>query len=191
MADLSQWLPTLSDCPLPSPQLGGMELVAPFPDAFTPAPDLLASLTFFPILPDRQVWNRTWPDLGVTSAILDNSVVTPLAWAPSLPMALDRPRPPRGAPVEDAPISYHAEVAIGLTWLPRGGEIPPRPSALRDPSLPPWIAPPTLGGGAVVICAELGDDVGGAPALTTEALTATGFLRETLTTPSFLAEMIC
>src|SRR5712691_6932825 len=129
------------------------ETVAPFSPASIVVPDVLASLTFFPVLQLHRHYRTRVHTPEIISPFTD--AIRPLAW---LPLSLLRRRlPPRRARIDtiEPPPSLQTSIAERMGWIPAVADRLPhhRPSAAASVTVTPLsvIA-------AKVLCTELADD---------------------------------
>lgn len=167
----------------------------PVPERFTiVVPDLLASLTFDPVLGPNPRTRRRMQRPRHTATLLELiSAITPLVWAPGLPTGTRRTkreerRSHNQSSVEPAPQGVIA--AQRMTWMPA---LPTRTSRrpLRRTGTGNYFqldfSVLTIG----VTCTELVGEQLTAPHLLIEAVTSPDLLTETLTSPGFINEGFC
>ena len=185
------WLPTGGWHPAllpPVPHLPSLTVAATSVPATIPIPDVLHTTWFLP--PIARAFAPGPPlhqPLSASAALLDVSVVSPLAWAP----ASLRPRPaaPPGVqrdPLAGSVVPYEAIVATYQI----GGRLrqpPPLRTWAQDRSGLLAPLPPQL----TAICVQWDREGDAEPDLTAEGLTVTGLTAETLTTSALLAEDLC
>jgi hypothetical protein len=193
--DPSNWLPywseVLSRRDRPREALTAWE---PFAAAYTPAPNILASLTFFPLLPPPQ---RPLRPVGTRLEIVVPfdvpTVVAPDAWLPLLAGPLPRPARPRIELTMIDP-TYGAQLrqAATMSWAPitSAPARPTRsvPTAFSTPSAILTAIPGII---PAIPCVELRDRSIAASALTAQAVTAPDLLAESLAVSRLVSEDLC
>lgn len=182
------WLPILPDAtrhrrraPIP------VTCVEPLQAAYTPAPDILASLTFFPLLAQVQRPQRAKQSIVLVEPFDSATRVAPLNWAPLLGQQRERPCHARQETTTiDPTYGHQMAVAARMSWAPRlpavaRGQRTDRPAVIAvDPF------PVSFTG-----CLEWVDDDLAVTTLLDSGLTGTDLLAESFTSTDLIAQGLC
>lgn len=164
--------------------------VEPSPSGYTPAPDILATLTFFPVLPSRLPRSqRARPEIVIVEPFDGPTRVHPLSWMPLLAGPLPRQaRARQEEAVIDPTFGSGMVVAQSMAWAPQLPNHPRKPHSYRlDEQWFEDITIPAAGIG----CAELVDTAFMVTTLLAESVALSTFLGETLTVSTFINEDLC
>lgn len=189
------WLPLLPDPQRRvSRRAEWTETVEPFEPGYTPAPDILAALVFFPSL-DSSPQPRRVPPREATSFSepFDTPTrISPGVWRPFLTVPTPRRHRPRiERCIIDPTFGGALKVAAWQGWKPvltaqaRSTRHVPM---LAESASGEFIASTIL---FPSICVDLLDGVITAPWMITEAVVVSDLVVEDLTSPTFLAEALC
>lgn len=192
--DPSDWLPTYPDQLRRRRSRLAPALASQPPYNFEvfPVPDVLASLTFLPVFPDRVPHLRvTREETGVMTAAQIATIVAPLGWLPIYPLTVPHRQLATGSiPTEAAPpLGVQVLIAQSLTWQPGWPTSVPHHRPLQPGGLT-WVPSPTVAA-ADALCVDLALDTFAAPTLLGQALTTPTALAEGLGTSTFLDEDLC
>lgn len=189
------WLPTLPDPQRRvSRRAEWTETVEPFEPGYTPAPDILAALAFFPSLPQPPQPRppRARQQIVIVEPFDTPTRISPGVWRPVLAGPLPRtPRPRIERCIIDPTFGAALKVAAWQSWKPvvtaqeRSTRSVPM---LAESASGEFIASTIL---FPSICVDLLDGVITAPVLITEAVVVSDLIVEDLTSPTFLAEALC
>lgn len=163
--------------------------VEPFSSGYTPATDILASLTFFPILPPPNRSQRARQEVAIVEPFDGPTRVHPLSWAPKLTGPPPRPqRPKQERATIDPTFGSGMVVAQQMAWAPQLPNHPRKPHSFHleeqwfeDPSIP----------ASKIGCAELVDTSFTVPTLLDETVAMSTFLDESLTLTTLIEENLC
>jgi len=190
------WLPILPDArPRRVSRVAEWtETVEPFEPGYTPSPDILAALAFFPSLDTSPEPRRVRPkEPWVIVEPFDTPTrIAPGVWLPILAGPLPRPARPRiERVVIDPTFGAALQVAAWQSWTPvltaqaRSTRSVPMLAESASSDFITAAAPPPL------LCVDLLDGVITVPLLVTEAVVVSDLIAEDLTSPIFLAEGLC
>lgn len=183
------WLPILPDgVPHRHHPRDAALVVAPFTAGFTPAPNILASLTFFPCLPMPTPRVRhARQEIALFQPFDVPTVVAPLDWAPIPGGPMPRPRRPRQeVAVIDPTFGAGAQIAASMAWAP-DLPAPARQLKTHRPAVLAW--DPTVIG--FTGCLEFVDTRYTMTDLTGQALTKTQLISGAATGTDLLHEGLC
>lgn len=186
----SGWLPILPDfyASRRRNQQDSATWTEPSPAGYTPAPDILASLAFFPSLPQPTPRvRRAQPEIVIVEPFDTPTVIDPLAWLPISSGPSQRSRRARQeVDVIDPTAGEAMKIAARMGWAPRLPAAARIPRA-RQEAVEVW--DPLLFG--YLGCLELVDTASTITDLTIEALPITDLLAETATITDLITEALC
>lgn len=167
----------------------------PVPERFEIViPDLLATLTFDPVLgPNPRTRYLTRRPMATETIFDPVSAMYPLVWEPVLPTGTRRSRRELRRRINQSSIEPAPQGTIAaerLSWLP---SLPTR--ATRRPLRPHdrgvYFGLEFSALGARVTCSELANQAVATPALITEAVTTPDLDAPAVTTPALITEDLC
>ena len=189
------WLPILPDPQhRVSRRAEWTETVEPFEPGYTPSPDILAALLFFPSLDTAPEPRRVRPkeSWAIVEPFDTPTRIDPMVWAPTLAGPLPRPAHPRcECVVIDPTFGDALKVAAWQSWKPV------LTAQARSTRSVPMLAESassdfiTAAAPAPLLCVDLLDGAITAPLLITEAVVVSDLVAEDLTSTTFLAEALC
>ena len=190
------WLPILPDSrPRRAPRVTEWtETVEPLLAAYTPAPDILAALTFFPKLsqPPGPRAPRARQVIVIVEPFDIATRIDPCVWQPRLAGPLPRPARPRiERVVIDPTFGAALKVAALQSWKP---VLTAQPRSTRSVPMLGESASGEFIASTILfpaICVDLLDGAITAPILVAEAVAVSDLISEDLTSPTFLGEGLC
>ena len=191
----SDWLPYTTERPQRRrPPRGESTCVQPLSPAYTPAPDLLASLTFTPSIlrPRRRRRDR---HTAVTITPFEPlTVILPGVWAPVL-MSPRRRRSKarREIATIDPTFGAQLQVAAQMGWAPTPPMPRRRPRTIHDVETFTYTIPPSVPATSPTDagCADLSADALTVTTFTAEDLGVSTFITEALTITTLTSEAVC
>ena len=190
------WLPQLTDpCPRRHTRVNEWtETIEPVLASYTPSPDILAALVFFPSLDSSPQPRGRQPraPISLVEPFDPPTRIDPLVWAPTLAGPLPRLARPRvESVVIDPTFGWGAQIAARMGWAPQlpaqersTRAVPMLAESASSDFITASVSPPP-------ICVDLLDGVITAPLLITEAVVVSDLISENLTSPAFVAEGLC